>query len=133
MSKKQGKCPICFQEYSLSKKQLLDKIGLKDRVDATEGEIKKAFKEMSKILHPDRGGDKYDFEELIKVKDELLESPSLVETASQPQAPVAPIVPKPMIMNHLQYQAAMCLVQNLKKTFAENPNLPCPHCKRKRR
>lgn len=131
MSRKKGKCPICLQDYSLSKKQLLDRLGLRDRVDATESEIKKAFKEMSKVLHPDRGGDAHDFEELIKVKDELLESPSLVEMASQPTT--AEAAPRPITLNHLQYQAAINLVQNFKKTFAENPNLPCPHCKRKRR
>jgi hypothetical protein len=40
--------------------------------DATEAEIKKAFKERSRTFHPDHGGSETMFKRLNKAKDEML-------------------------------------------------------------
>lgn len=47
--------------------ELLDYLGLP--CDADQTEIKKRFRELCKLYHPDEGGDQFKFIELMKLKD----------------------------------------------------------------
>lgn len=140
MKTKKGKCPICNSNLASPKEELLKKLDIQDD-QLNEDAVKKAFKEKSKFIHPDRGGSPELFQELVDVKNELLdlvkeESPfsinpienALNRSADELLASQAPI--RPCLSNE-QIHNMFKAIKNLRNIHNQNPSAPCPYCKKK--
>jgi hypothetical protein len=139
MKIKKGKCPVCNGSLASSKEELLKKLDLQDN-QLNEDVVKKAFKEKSKSIHPDKGGSPELFQELVEVKNELLdlvkeESPfsinpiesALNRSADElltPQTSTRPCLTNEQI--HNMFKA----IKNLRNIHNQNPSAPCPYCKK---
>ena len=129
--KKAGKCPICGQDLAKSKQELFDTLGL-DIASVIENglslqEVKKAYKEKAKEVHPDHGGSAQEFQDLSNAKEELVElieeelDPLGLRKIEESSKPVQPTTK--------DIHVAMEAIKNIRKCY--NSNQPCPYCKRK--
>jgi hypothetical protein len=139
MKMKKGKCPICNNNLTSSKEELLKKLDLEDGL-LNEEVVKKAFKEKSKFIHPDKGGSPELFQELVNTKNELLdivkeENPfniNPIESALNRSADelfASQPIEKPRLSNE-QIHSMFKTIKNLRNIRSQNPSAPCPYCKK---
>jgi glutaredoxin len=67
------RCPICNKLLENIKEKMFEMLELDINQDTTAYEIKKKFKELARIHHPDIGGSTEKFQQLNCAKDYLLE------------------------------------------------------------
>lgn len=125
--KKLIRCPVCEKDTSEYKDQLMDTLGLDKNPteQITEEEIKKAFKDKAKTLHPDKGGSEEDFQEVKDAKEELI---NMLNNDEIPQSQFIEETEKkaPTFQQHQDFKHA---VRNLRAQL--KPGRPCSYCNRK--
>jgi hypothetical protein len=142
MKMKKGKCPVCNSNLASPKEELLKKLDLEDGL-LNEEVVKKAFKEKSKSIHPDKGGSPELFQELVDTKNELLEmvkeenpfNISPIESAlnrSTDELLAAQPIQRPHLSNE-QIHSMFKAIKNLRNAHSQNPSAPCPYCKKSNR
>ena len=130
--KKAGRCPVCGKELYKTKQALMKKLKMtEDSFDTqseqvTEEDIKKAFREVCKEVHPDKGGSPEEFQEVKEAKEELLE---MLDGKESLDIDSVEEVSKPL--PSLQQVREMRQTVNKIKSAWNSAKDPCPYCKQK--
>lgn len=131
-----SRCPVCSKDYHSNKRKLLESLGLDPNLDPSEKEINQAFREKSKVVHPDKPtGSTSLFEELLDTKEELLEMIGAKKPLEEPtiahqeRIEVAEESNEPFKFTFKEKQRLKKSLRNLRLGLKRGS--PCPFCKQR--